>query len=211
MAKTESRKITMNDGRVVEFGEKQRMDKSYGVTPDGLVFVQIDFDNNETISMEVDPASKLGHDAMGHGLSQKLGDGGAGAENTADAFEAILEIAARLARGEWRKTSEAGAGGTAKGSSELIEALMAVTNRTKEVAREMLSKLDAADKRALRITPAISAAIKVIQAGRAPSKAATEKAAAAEAQLAAMMRGEMPTSATPAQTTDEADSEPAPE
>ena len=46
MAKTESRKILMNDGRVVEFGEKQRMDKNYGVTPEGLVFIQIDFDNS---------------------------------------------------------------------------------------------------------------------------------------------------------------------
>ena len=195
MAKTESRKILMNDGRVVEFGEKQRMDKNYGVTPDGLVFIQIDFDNAETIRVEVDPASKLGHDLMGHGASQKLGDAAAGAESTADAFEAVLEVAARLARGEFKKQSEAGAGGTAKGSSELIEAVMTVVNQTREVAREMLSKLDAADKRALRITPAIAAAIKVIQAGRAPSKVALEKAAAAEAQLEAMKRGEMPTSA----------------
>lgn len=192
-----ARKIEMKDGRTLEFGANQRMAKDYGVTEEGKVFCQIDFDNGESVRVEVDPSSEIGCIAAGHGLSQKLGDAAAGADKTEDAFEAVLEIASRVANGEWRKTKEAGEGGSAKGASELVEALVRVLTQPKEIVREMLAKLKQSDKMALRKTPAVAEAIEAIRAARGPSKAEKEKAAAGASLLAALASGQVPESATP--------------
>lgn len=199
---TTSRKILMKDGRTVEFGEKQKMNKSHGTTPNGNVFVQIDFDNAETVHLEVDPASETGKLACGHGLSQKLGDSAAGAESTSDAFESILELASRITKGEWQKNRTAGEGGSAKGASELLEALVKILGQTKETVREMLGKLSQSDKMGLRRTPAVAAAIEEIKASRGPSKADKDKAVAGETLLAALQRGETPVSAEPVSMTE---------
>lgn len=194
---SESRKVSMKDGRTLEFGEKQKMSKDYGVTDAGHVFCQIDFDNGETVRLEVDPTSPTGLMALGHGLSQKLGDSASGADNTNDAFEAVLEVASRVANGEWTKARAAGDGTSAKGASELVEALVKVLSQPKEVVREMLSKLKQADKMALRKTPAVAQVIEALRAARAPSKAEKEKEAAGASLLAALQAGEVPVSVTP--------------
>lgn len=182
---TTARDIAMKDGRTVSFGEKQKMDKSHGSTDSGQVFVQIDFDNGETVRLELDPASDTGRLACGHGLSQKLGDSAAGADNTNDAFESILELAGRVAKGEWKKASTS-EGGSAKGASELVEALVKILSQPKDTVREMIGKLTQADKMALRKTPAVAEAIEAIKAARAPSKAESDKVAAGAALLDAL-------------------------
>ena len=90
---SESRKIAMQDGRTLEFGENQKMSKEYGTDTEGGVFVELNFDNGETVKLTVDPLSAIGKQALGHGLAQKLGDAAAGAESTNDAYEAVLEVA----------------------------------------------------------------------------------------------------------------------
>lgn len=192
---SESRSIAMKDGRTLSFGEKQKMSKDYGVTDAGLVYVQIDFDNGETVRLEIDPTSPTGLQAAGHGLSQKLGDSASGAESTNDAFEAVLEVASRVANGEWTKARATGDGTSAKGASELVEALVKVLSQPKEVVREMLSKLKQADKMALRKTPAVAQVIEALRAARAPSKAETEKAATGANLLAALQAGQVPEAA----------------
>ena len=178
--------VAMNDGRTVAFGEKQSIAKDYGVT-DGTVWVQLDFSNGETVRLEVDPTSALGLQALGHGLSQKLGDAASGAENVSDAFEAVLEVASRLSNGEWTKARAAGeAGGSAKGASELVEALTKVLGQSKQVVRDMLAKLKQGDKLALRKTPAVAAVIEEMRSTRKPSTKAAEAAAAGAALLAAL-------------------------
>lgn len=186
---SDSRKIEMKDGRTLEFGAVQKLSKDYGVTPAGVVFCQIDFDNGETVRVEVDPASDTGKQACGHGLSQKLGDAASGADNTNDAFEAVLEVASRVSNGEWLKQRGTGEGGTAKGASELVEALCEVLSQDKTAVREMLTQLKQADKLALRKTPAIAAVIERMRESRGPSKAEQEKAAAGAALLAKMKGG----------------------
>lgn len=188
-----ARTIEMKDGRTVSFGEKQKMNKEHGTTEGGLVFVQIDFDNGETVRVEIDPASDTGRLACGHGLSQKLGDSAAGAESTNDAFESVLELAGRVARNEWRKAASEGSG-SAKGASELVEALVSLLSQPKDVVRDMLSKLSQGDKMALRKTPAVADAIEKIKASRGPSKAEAEKAAAGASLLAALQSGQVPES-----------------
>lgn len=207
MAKTEGRKVTMLDGRVVEFGEKQRMDKSYSASG-SLVTVAIDFDNGETVQVEVDANTPVGLQALGHGLVQKLGDAAAGANTTADAFESVLEIAQRISKGEWSKVREGGTG-VAKGASELVEALVKVLGQSKEVVREMLGKLSQGDKMELRKVPRIAAVIEEIKASRAPSAAEQAKAEAAAQLLEALGRGETPVY-PPSEDDDVVEPEPAP-
>jgi len=194
----EKRKIAMKDGRTVEFGENQKMIKDYGVRATGLVFCQIDFDNGETVVSEVDPTSPTGLAALGHGLSQKLGDSASGAENTNDAFESVLEVAARIAQGEWNKNRSTGDGTSAKGASELVEAMVIVLGKDKETVRAILAQLKQADKMGLRKTPKVAAAIERIRASRGPSKAEKEKAAANEALLANLQEGKLPVYEEPA-------------
>lgn len=183
---SDSRTIAMKDGRTVSFGEKQKMDKSHGTAENGNVFCQLDFDNGETVRVEIEPTSEVARQAAGHGLSQKLGDSAAGAENTNDAFENVLEIAGRISKGEWSKARTAGEGGSAKGASELVEALVKVLGQPKEVVRDMLSKLSQGDKMALRKTPAVAAEIEALKAARAPSKSALEKASVGADLLSAL-------------------------
>lgn len=183
---SEARTVNMKDGRTLSFGEKQKMSKDYGVTDAGLVYCQIDFDNGETVRLEIDPTSPTGLQAAGHGLSQKLGDAASGADNTNDAFEAVLEVASRVANGEWTKSRATGDGTSAKGASELVEALVKVLGQPKEAVRGMLANLKQADKMALRKTPAVAQVIEQIRAARAPSKAETEKANAGAGLLAAL-------------------------
>lgn len=195
MAKIENRKITMNNGSVIEFGEKQRMKKAHSVGADGQVTVVIDFDNGESVAVTVSPTSATGLAACGHGLSQKLGDAAAGADNTNDAFESVLEIASRLSNDQWFKVSEGGTASSAKGSSELVEALVVVLGQTKDAVRTMLGQLSQGDKMALRKTPRVAEVIERLKAERAPSKSEQEKAAAGVSLLDALTRGEMPVSA----------------
>ena len=186
---SENRKILMTDGRTVEFGEKTRMNKEHGTGPDGKVYVQIDFDNGETVRLDVDPQSDTGLLACGHGLSQKLGDSAAGADSTADAYESVLELAARIAKGEWKKSKAAGEAGSAKGASELVEALAVVLGQPKDIVRNMLAELKQADKMGLRKTPAVAQEIERLRASRGPTRAEQDKIAASNALIESMKAG----------------------
>lgn len=179
--------VTMTDGRQVEFGEKTKMKKDYGFdAATGLVWCRIDLVNGEVLEVQVDPASDLGRQAAGHGLSQKIGDAAAGADSIEDAFESMLEVCKRISNGEWTKAREGSAGGSAKGSSELVQALCAVMGQDKETVRTMLAGLTAGDKAALRKVPEIAAEIEKIKAAKAPSKADAERASKGAALLAAL-------------------------
>lgn len=172
--------VTMTDGRQVEFGERSKMKKEYGFAEEtGLVWCRIDFANGETVQVEVDPASEIGKLICGHGLSQKLGDAAAGADSLEDAFESVLETAKRISNGEWTKTREGGGSAGAKGSSDLVQALVVVLGQEKEVVRNMLAGLTPGDKRALWRVPEVATEIEKIKAAKTPSKTAAEKASRA--------------------------------
>jgi hypothetical protein len=168
--------VTMTDGRTVEFGERTRMKKEYGFSAEtGLVWCRIDFANGEVVQIEIDPASEVGHQALGHGLSQKLGDAAAGAETIEDAFENVLEVAKRTSNGEWQKVRESSGSGAAKGASELVSALSTVLQKDKDTVRTMLASLSQGEKMALRKVPEVAEEIERIKAARKPSKADAEK------------------------------------
>lgn len=185
---SKSREISMQDGRKVTFGEKTKIKKEHFVEGANVI-CRIDFEDGRTVKVEIDPASETGLIACGHGLSQKLGDAAAGAENLDDAYESVLEVASRVAKGEWKKASEPGTGGSAKGASELLLAMVAFMTKktgkevTKDQVREMLLAMKAGDKAALRRVPAIADEIAAIKAAKKPSKAEADAAQAAQALL----------------------------
>lgn len=179
--------VTMTDGRQVEFGEKTKLKKDYWTDAEtGMVHARIDFCNGDTVTLVVDPTSAVGLAALGHGLIQKLGDAAAGAETIDDAVESVVEVAKRVQGGEWNKTREGTGGGAAKGSSELVQALMVVMSQDRETIRTLMATLTNADKAALRKTPAIAEEIEKIKAARAPSKADAEKVAKGANLLASL-------------------------
>jgi hypothetical protein len=186
-------RVKMDDGREVEFGEKTKMLKDYSFDEaTGLVSTRIDFSNGRVVEVKVDPASPIGRQAMGHGLAQKLGDAAAGAETIDDAYESVLELAARVNKGEWTKVREGG--GTAKGSSELLQALVIVLSKTADEVRAMLTNFTPAEKTALRATGPVAAEIEKIRA----AKPNTEKAKKGDGLLAALLGGAAPAAPTEA-------------
>lgn len=212
------RKINMDDGRVVEFGEKTRMQKEYGIE-DSNVFARIDFDNGKVVKVlanagnlvelsrkdeaegataedaEIANSAKVTLQLIGHGMVQKLGDAAAGAESTDDALEAVLEVASRIAKGQFNKVREGG--GSAKGAGELVAAMheyLAKDNAelSKDAVRDMLSKLSPQEKAGLRKVPEVAEIIEKLRAARKPSEAEQKKVAESAALLAALKEGKVP-------------------
>jgi hypothetical protein len=213
-----TRKITMDDGREVEFGEKTRMLKDYGIEGDN-VWARIDFENGKVVKVyalagnlpsmiaagEVEGASEeakkdadLARTAlqlMGHGMVQKLGDSAAGAESTNDALEAVLEVGGRISKGQFNKVREGG--GSAKGAGELVQAMFEYLSKdkpelTKDTVRELLSGLTAQEKAGLRKVAEVAEIIERLRAERKPSEGEQKKVAAAAALLAGLKEGKLP-------------------
>lgn len=154
--------VTMEDGRVVEFVGKRKILKSSELIDSELV-TTIDFANGKSVRF-VAPKSILAQLA-GHGAEQKLGDAAAGAEDLDDAFEAVQELATRLARGEWNVKRESSG---ASGASILVKALCKLyPNRTVEQIREFLSNKTHAEKMALRNSEKVRPIVEELEAARA--------------------------------------------
>jgi hypothetical protein len=166
-AKTEYEKVTMTDGRVVEFPKNRKLDKTSlvpgvdGYT--GPAAVRLDFANGETRLVEIPGGSvvlemlgefeisdaekaKVYHlfRAAAHGYEQKLGDEMAYTPKKdepeptlEDKIEWVDELIGRLKAGEWTVTREGGGGGLA-GASTLIQALCELSGKSKDEIRDFL-------------------------------------------------------------------------
>jgi hypothetical protein len=140
--------VTMDDGRVVEFAGKRKMQKTSTIEQD-TVSVRMDFLNGETRTYRIVPELLLKFAA--HGAEQKLGDETAGIEDVADMIEAIDALRIRLEKGEWNVTREKSAGGaSASGSSILVRALVELSGKPIESIRELLASKTHEEKLALR-------------------------------------------------------------
>ncbi len=127
-----SRKMTkdilIDTGKIIEEGDTVTMQK-------GAVIVQIDFRNGKTVRSDI-PVSLYAR-ALGHGLSQKLGDEGAGEKEVDDAQMAIDELAKRLSEGEWDVEREAGG---FSGASIVVKAIAEVKSLSVDVVKAYLDK-----------------------------------------------------------------------
>lgn len=131
-------KVTMKDGREVEFVGKRKLLKD--VMIDGSsVSVRLDFKNGESILFKV-PDDLLLRSA-GHGMSQKLGDETAGEDDVDDMFLAVDDLVKRLgdtsksADDRWTARKE---GTGFAGASLLVKALAEVTGKSQDEVKAFL-------------------------------------------------------------------------
>lgn len=144
-SKVEYEKITMTDGREVQFAGKRKMTKDVMVDEAaGTVSVRFDFRNGQTLAIgSADLSRALNLQALGHGLSQKCGDNAAGVDEIDDMVIAVEDVIKQLKGGDWSAAREAG--DSTAGASIVIKAIAEVTSKPIDFVKEFLQKkLDAA-------------------------------------------------------------------
>lgn len=165
--------VTMNDGRLVEFPGKRRLQKESLIdTATGQVSVRMDFRNGETRTFAV-PSNLLSKFAA-HGAEQKLGDEISGVTDIDDAVEAVDKLTGRLAKGEWTQTGD---GTAVAGESILLKAIAEVTGADKDKIRDFLKDKTPAQKQALRVSADFGAVVKRMEAEKAAKKPAVDVSA----------------------------------
>lgn len=171
MAKVETviETVKMDDGRVVEFPGKRKLQKSPAVATDGTPAVRLDFRNGETRLFSI-PEQLFERFAV-HGAEQKLGDQIAGLKgkdggdaDIDDCVFAIDELMERLAKGEWG-TAATGTG--MAGVSILAKALVEHTGQTIEKIKTFLGTKSHAEKVALRNNPKVKPIVERLEAEKA--------------------------------------------
>ena len=173
MAKStpEVTKVTMTDGREVEFTGKRRLEKVGIENPDGTLAVRLDGRNGETRTFQL-PMDLLPKFAM-HGALQKLGDESSGVDDIEDAVEVTDQLIGRLEIGEWRVTSEGGSG--MAGASILARALVEVTGQPIAAVRQYLGTQSNKVKLALRASAEVMPVIQRLEKEKAERAAARGK------------------------------------
>lgn len=155
-------KVTMTDGRDVEFVGKRKLLKETIIEGE-IVGVRLDFINGETRTFTC-PAELL-LQAAGHGLEQKLGDETAGVTDVDDQVMAVDELIERLAQGQW--TTQRSSGGIS-GTSVLYKALVeAYPNRNPEELKAYLKTKSHGEKLALRASSKLKPIVDRLEAEKA--------------------------------------------
>lgn len=173
-------KVTMEDGRVVEFAGKRKMLKEVVLSedPNGYPSVRFDFRNGKTRLFVVD---KLIPQFAAHGASQKIGDETAGEDDVDDMVLAVDEIISRLTGDpsanppispEWTAKRE---GGGFAGVSVLMRALMEHSGKDEATVKAFLKPKSHAEKMALRSFPAIKVIVERLEAEKAAKAAGASK------------------------------------
>ncbi len=152
--KREVQKVTLSDGREVEFVGKRKVNKETLIDAskvivegdtvtlsDGAVSVRMDFRNGATRTLPI-KASMIAKFA-GHGGEQKYGDELAAPSDKPlsedDMTMAIDELHAQLYdQGEWRAASEGGGG--FGGASVVVKAIMEASGKPLEEVKTFLQK-----------------------------------------------------------------------
>lgn len=143
-AKTEYNKVTMTDGRAVDFPTKRTMQREILLNGSGTQ-VRFDFANGETRTFDV-PKQHYDYSA-GFGFGHKLGGSLAGTKENPltveDTIEAIDNLYARLSTSnDWNTTA---LGGDASGGHVVIAALMEATGKSRTETREYVDGILAKD------------------------------------------------------------------
>ena len=182
MAKTETvvNSVKMQDGRVVDFPGKRKLQKESFISPDGSVSVRLDFSNTETRTFDI--PSALYAKFAGHGAEQKLGDEIAGVEDVDDCVIAVDELIDRLNAGEWGiKRESSGISGT----SILLRAIVEVTGKSVETVKKFLKDKTMNQKLAMREGQRYGATVKRLEAEK-KAKAPAVDTAPLDAELDAL-------------------------
>jgi hypothetical protein len=150
--KVEYTPVTLEDGTVTQFAGKRKMNKTVTLEADESVTVRFDFLNGATRSLNsAELPSEIIRMAIGHGLSQKIGDQSAGVDEVDDMVEGTDAMIKRLKENDWRVAREAG--DSFSGASLVIKALCEVTGKDVTTIREFLDgKLKAATDRGEKLS-----------------------------------------------------------
>ena len=159
--------VTMQDGRVVDFPGKRRLQKTSEITEDGRVVVRLDFINGVTTLFTV-PENLL-HRFAAHGAEQKLGDAVAGIESIDDAILAVDALIDRLYQGEWQAERSKD---EFAGLSDLVRALVEYSGKSPEVMKAFLKDKSVKEKAAMRNSEFLKPIIDRYVAERAAKQAA---------------------------------------
>lgn len=180
--KTEAEKVTMEDGRTVEFAGKRKLLKEVliqGITEGytGPIAVRFDFRNGKTRSYTLH--DKLIWQFAAHGASQKIGDETAGEDDIDDMVLAVDDIIERLSgeSPEWTAKREGGGFG---GVSILMRALMEHSGKDEATVKAFLKPKSHAEKMALRAHGPIAAIVKRLEDEKAAKAAGASKVNAGE-------------------------------
>lgn len=144
-SKTVIEKVTMSDGRQVDFAGKRKMVKEGFAAENGDLAIRLDFRNGETRTYPL-PSALIGQFAL-HGALQKYGDETAGESDVDDMVLATDKLDKRVQAGEWTVKRE---GGGMSGTSVLIKALVEYSGKTVETVKAFLEDKSQAFKLALR-------------------------------------------------------------
>lgn len=150
MAAAKCKKVIREDGRGIDFN----------------------FINGHVLEVIVDdmPQDIKSH-LMLHGASQKVGDSFAGAETVEECIEAATAVFEQLRAGQWKAQRES-TGGSAPRSSQLVEALVAITGKSAADINAMLDSKTEDERKAIRKHPQVAAQLAAIAAQRAADRAA---------------------------------------
>lgn len=153
-SKTEYQKVTMTDGREVQFAGKRKVNKETVIDASkivvegdvmqisaGAISVRMDFRNGETRLLPL-PLSLLAQFA-GHGGEQKFGDELATTADKPlteeDMVIAIDDLNALIQSGKWGAGRASGGGGVS-GASVVVQALMEATGKDMATVKNYLQK-----------------------------------------------------------------------
>lgn len=157
-SKTEYTKVTLTDGREVQFAGKRKVNKETLIDESkivldgdvmqisaGAISVRMDFRNGDTRTLPL-PLSLLARFA-GHGGEQKFGDELATTADKPlseeDMVIAIDDLYAEISKGSWGKGRAAGGGGVS-GASVVVQAIAEATGKDIATVKAYLQKkLDA--------------------------------------------------------------------
>lgn len=181
-SKTEAEKVTLEDGRVVEFAGKRKLLKEVlipGITEGytGDAAVRFDFRNGKTRTYVLH--AKLVWQFAAHGASQKIGDETAGEDDIDDMVLAVDDIIERLSGDspEWSAKREGGGFG---GVSILMRALMEHSGKDEATVKAFLKPKSHAEKMALRAHGPIAVIVKRLEDEKVAKAAGAAKVNAGE-------------------------------
>jgi hypothetical protein len=168
--KADVEKVSMSDGRTIEFAGKRKMlkDLVFGDTPG----VRFDFRNGATVFFAIPDVKVEGTDndmalqLACHGAAQKIGDETASSDPEYTIDDMVLDVEGmceRLTVGKWNATREGtGVGGT----SILLQALMELSGKAKDEIKAVLEKLSQKEKVSLRNSTKVKPVIERLEKER---------------------------------------------
>lgn len=163
-SKTVYEDVTMDNGEVVKFPGKRKLQKSTTISDDNFdLHTTFHFRNGEVRHFKISANAALFAKFAAHGIEQKIGDEVAGLDDVEDMVLAIDSIIERLEKGDWTAVRESS--GLA-GTSVLARALMEATGKTAAQIKEFLAGKTNAEKLALRQNSKIAPIVAKLEEGK---------------------------------------------